>query len=494
MNRLINYKLYGLVLVFITGLSVWLAGTLQEQRQAALDQTRAGVKRQVQLVGTGMGAFNAAISHLLDDVMGRIPENEMRHASVNLMFRPRTVPMLAHKLARTPFLQGLSVFDRNCAFVASGDTNHAGHKLSSADCNEVRGVNDNDQLLIRYVDADKTAMGNRLVAFSRNYVNASGQFLGGVSASIDLQFLNIWLGGHLGRPGETLFIATRDGRVLAQTGAPAYGGLEPLFDEHPLLRIAMLPGIESHVVEADTEFLGVSHVPGTPFYAVARLGKDNALMAWKRQALEASVAAVAVFLLLILLVRSHLRLLQQKRNLERLSITDELTGVYNRRHLVHAGRLEVERSQRQGLPMALVLVDADHFKAVNDRWGHAVGDQVLAHLAHRLAGVIRVTDVLARYGGEEFAVLLPDTDLAGAATIAERLRERVGGVPVRTPKADIAVTVSVGLAQLGSGETFDAMMNRADAALYQAKEGGRNRVVTYKGPKMLSALERAQAA
>lgn len=463
---------------FFTLFSIWLAATLLQQRQLVLDQARATVLRQAQLVSTGMAAFNAAIGHLLDDVLGRIPENSLRQASESMRFAPTTVPMLAHKLARTPFLHGLAVFDQQCVLVASGDSNHAGHRFTASDCDLLRAAMGNDELQIRYVGNDATALGNRLLAFSRNYPASGNQFIGGAVAAIDLQFLGNWLAGHIGSLGETLLVATRDVRTLAQTGAQSTDPATSLFRQYPAVQRAMLPGIEPHVLDTPNEFLGVSHVAGTPFFSVVRTNKDQALLSWRKQATEAVVAVAAVFFLLILLVHGHTRLLRQKQRLERLSVTDELTGVYNRRYLIQAGKHEAERSQRHNHAMALILVDADHFKAVNDAWGHAIGDQVLVQLAQRLAKAVRGSDVLARYGGEEFAILLPETTLFGASRIAERLRQQVSASPVATSGATISLTVSVGLAQLQPDETFEAMLNRADAALYSAKESGRNKVVT----------------
>lgn len=394
------------------------------------------------------------------------------------MFAPTTVPMLAHKLARTPFLHGLAVFDQQCVLVASGNSNHAGHRFTTSDCDLLRGAMGNDELQIRYVGNDATALGNRLLAFSRNYPASGNQFIGGAVAAIDLQFLNNWLTGHIGSPGDTLLVATRDARTLAQTAAQSTDQIATLFKHHPAVQRAMLLGIETHVLHTPSEFIGVSHVAGTPFFAVVRTNKNQALQTWWKQATEAVVAVTAVFCLLILLVHGHTRLLRQKQRLERLSVTDELTGVYNRRYLIQAGNHEAERSLRHEHAMALILVDADHFKAVNDVWGHATGDQVLVQLAQRLGTAVRGSDVLARYGGEEFAILLPETSLFGASRIAERLRQQVSALPMVTSGATISLTVSVGLAQLAHGETFEAMLNRADAALYSAKESGRNKVVT----------------
>jgi two-component system cell cycle response regulator len=126
----------------------------------------------------------------------------------------------------------------------------------------------------------------------------------------------------------------------------------------------------------------------------------------------------------------------------------------------------------------VLLLDIDHFKAINDGFGHPVGDEVLRELASRCRGLLRGSDLMARIGGEEFAVLLPATKPAEAAEIAERLRGALAGKAVATQGGPVAMTISLGGAMLSAaGETFEALLKRADVALYEAKRGGRNRVV-----------------
>jgi len=133
-----------------------------------------------------------------------------------------------------------------------------------------------------------------------------------------------------------------------------------------------------------------------------------------------------------------------------------------------------------GQPVSAIMLDIDHFKQVNDTYGHAIGDQVLRAVAKRCGESIRDIDVLGRYGGEEFAVILPSTDLPGAETMAERLRRSVADAPVPTERGDITVTISLGVASSAQGqddeEDVAALLNRADAAMYAAKQAGRNRV------------------
>ena len=170
-----------------------------------------------------------------------------------------------------------------------------------------------------------------------------------------------------------------------------------------------------------------------------------------------------------------------RRRIEELSRRDALTGLTNRRWLDEVLRLEVERARRYGAPLSVVMADLDHFKEVNDSFGHAVGDQVLKSAARTLHDAARLTDVVGRYGGEEFLVLLPNTELSEAIVLAERMRAGLRLMPVGF-RSD-PVTGSFGVTQWQRGDTVAGLVDRADEALYEAKHAGRDRVVERKpGP------------
>jgi diguanylate cyclase (GGDEF)-like protein len=157
---------------------------------------------------------------------------------------------------------------------------------------------------------------------------------------------------------------------------------------------------------------------------------------------------------------------------------DPLTGLPNRRAFAEDLAREVARASRSGAPLAVVTLDVDRFKAVNDLHGHAAGDAVLRAVAARAAATIRAGDVLARLGGEEFGVLLPGAELARAAEAAERMRAALAASPVEAAGRALAVTASFGCAALAPGEAAEALLARADARLYEAKRAGRNRVAS----------------
>ena len=160
----------------------------------------------------------------------------------------------------------------------------------------------------------------------------------------------------------------------------------------------------------------------------------------------------------------------------RMMITDGLTGIANRRKLDEAMENEFLRAKRYGRPLSIAILDADHFKKVNDTHGHIVGDFVLKKLATLFQQNIRREELLGRYGGEEFVVVMPEVDSSGAFQLAEKLRKTVEGTVFKSGEAELPVTISVGVATLGAEESVKAFLDTADQALYKSKEDGRNRV------------------
>lgn len=169
---------------------------------------------------------------------------------------------------------------------------------------------------------------------------------------------------------------------------------------------------------------------------------------------------------------------EELARVHRLSITDELTSLPNRRALLQRMEDEVMRAQRYGTPLALAIIDLDEFKPINDKYGHAAGDAVLKHFSQHILAVFRHHDTVARYGGEEFAVLMPNTDIDGAFSALDKVKQRISeskyvmdsGVAITTP------TFSAGIALYSPGETPDELIKRADMAMYRAKRSGRSRI------------------
>lgn len=186
-----------------------------------------------------------------------------------------------------------------------------------------------------------------------------------------------------------------------------------------------------------------------------------------------------------------LELANQKLDL--ISRTDELTGLPNRRDMNETIANEIGRVQRTHKPFCFIFIDIDHFKNINDTYGHACGDIILKSVAHTVRNLLRKYDVFARYGGEEFLTLLPETDLDGATIVAERFRQQIERMTVRYADYSIKITITLGVSKFDPKLGADRSIQMADKALYQGKEGGRNRVIVWK-PEWITAADYEAAA
>lgn len=265
--------------------------------------------------------------------------------------------------------------------------------------------------------------------------------------------------GTILRVGEGLSgKVAQSGEVMFVTDYAEWKGEKPIYNDLPIQRLLAIP------LKVKRKVIGVIEIAddknSSPFSE-----EDLRLVS-----LFADQAAIAV---------ENTRLYAR---LERQAILDDLTGLYNRRGLMDLGYREVERAIRFLRPLCAIFVDIDHFKDFNDRYSHAVGDQVLITVAKTLKQGVREVDLVGRYGGEEFVILLVETNLPNAQEIANRLRLEVEKTVIATSHGNLGVTVSMGVSQFHPDHpTLDELIHRADQAMYQAKLGGRNCVMTYVG-------------
>lgn len=291
----------------------------------------------------------------------------------------------------------------------------------------------------------------------------------------------------------------RGGNVLAHSGPPPQAEL-PLGEALQVIdgsqrTIVIAPILQTMLGSSEADFgIWDSKTAGRKLilgYVVVELSRSQ-LAGQRRKMLQITIIILLGGLLMAgwLSFRIAANVLQQldaasnelrrqKEVAETLARTDALTGLANRRAFDEVAQQEIERARRYGTPLALVMTDIDHFKVVNDTYGHHIGDQVLQNFAKVLMSQVRSIDLVGRWGGEEFVILLPETSLEEAHLAAERMRLAVAGTPLRFEGKSFGYTASFGVAEFQpETPTMDSLLGRADAALYRAKDAGRNRVET----------------
>jgi diguanylate cyclase (GGDEF)-like protein len=324
------------------------------------------------------------------------------------------------------------------------------------------------------------------ISFSYRLSDDRGEFMGVAEAAMRLNYFSqLFKSLNIGH--GTVNLVSRDGILLAQE--------PPLADDMIGKDFSNRPNFVRILREGNGSFTGISSVDQTqrlytfsqvgnlPLIVVVALSSREVFASWQRTALLVSGATGALCIGLLwltwLLRRELRRRYRAERELAQLASIDPLTGLANRRTLDETLQREWLRAQRSGQPLSVLMIDADHFKAFNDRHGHQQGDEALRTLAQLIGQhVRRPADLAARYGGEEFSVVLPETTTAGAFTMAQHIRDAVEQLPP-VSEGEAPMTVSIGIATWAQGPygELEQLLFAADKALYQAKATGRNRVV-----------------
>lgn len=272
----------------------------------------------------------------------------------------------------------------------------------------------------------------------------------------------------------TLFVRSQDATYHAGKHYPAMARV--------LKENRNRQGVDTSPLDGRTYIYAFSRVKGFDMYAVAGRDYDAVLQPWKMELLVLGVAAIVLLLVnvivLSMLEQNRRTIEEAQKQLIRQAYTDQLTGLLNRRAFMREADRRSAEAHRHETPLSLIVFDIDHFKTVNDSYGHDAGDEALRTVADIMREQSRGTDLLCRYGGEEFTLLLPQTPLDGARTMAEKLRKAISDRQIIQDNSRFRVTMSAGITQLQPEDTASSLFQRADSLLYQAKRAGRNRVVS----------------
>lgn len=325
------------------------------------------------------------------------------------------------------------------------------------------------------------------ISFSRRISGPQGEFLGLAAGALRLSYFNeLFQRLDIGKDSSINLFNTQ-GQLLAR---------QPSRPQDPMIGAdySKRANFQRILNERSGSFSARSalsdkqrmytfaRVADLPLIVLVAHASDEVFESWRRTAIVVSVATgvlcIGILWLTLLLGRELRRRHDAEQSLATLAATDSLTGLANRRRLDQVLRLEWARAQRNRRPLAILMVDIDHFKAFNQRHGHAGGDHALREVAKTIERAIRrPADLAARYGGEEFQVVLPETELAGALMLAERIRADVQALPLfGEDSLPITVSIGIGLYIPGTQQDLARLLGAADEALYRAKAAGRNRV------------------
>ncbi|MGB5957363.1 sensor domain-containing diguanylate cyclase [Pseudomonas sp.] len=325
------------------------------------------------------------------------------------------------------------------------------------------------------------------ISFSRRISGPDGEFAGLAAGALRLSYFSeLFQRLDIG-DDSSINLFNSDGQLLAR---------QPSRPQDPLIgsSYAERPNFKRILSEQSGNFTARSgsndslrmytfaRVAQLPLIVLVVHSTEEVFQSWRRTAVLVSVATgvlcVGILWLTLLLGRELRRRQEAEQGLATLAATDSLTGLANRRRLDQVLRQEWARAQRNHKPLAVLMVDVDHFKAFNQRHGHAGGDHALREVAKTIEACIRrPADLAARYGGEEFQVVLPETDLAGAQLLAERIRSSVEALaPFADDGRAVTVSIGIGLYEAGTQHDLARVLSAADEALYRAKAKGRNRV------------------
>ncbi len=460
----------------------WLAVDLAASRNHILaDRAKSALQRST-LISQSFSSKLLATNYVLSDILDRVTVQDLTYPDEDLAHSRRMNALLKEKSDAVVSLAGITLYDSNCVLTARAVGTGLGVQLNSNLCTKLRAENSNQAQLL-FVSAEDSPTGRAGLLLARNLPSQDGKFVGGVAAGLGYAFIQKWLSTFEVDEGDSLSLVDISRMMIARIPPlpelvgkrPTDSIFQPVFDgELPSASITAPSPRDGRV-----RIYGLTKAGSFPLYVIVGFDKVDALSEWQHRVRQIVAGYLVLFVLIMLLAHVHLKAVRQQQKMKTLAITDELTGIANRRQLISVGQKELQRSLRYHHPMSLLMIDIDHFKRVNDTWGHSAGDQILKSLSRVMVTTLRSHDVLGRVGGEEFAVILPQTNAAGARAVAELLRANIeqSETTIVERNAKVRCTVSIGVATLnGEGDSLDALMVRADNALYKAKYAGRDQI------------------
>lgn len=383
------------------------------------------------------------------------------------------------RIALYPALHGLRVFGSSGDLVITNDRAHVQFANIRDRPHFRRAAASNGPAPVLADILVSRTTGKRLFVIARPLFGGNGGFSGVATASIEFDhFFRLSGAVDLGVRQTVAIYNTETFLPLVRWPRLPEDPLQALPESSPT-RKAVETGARALTAVAVSPVDGIERaftsirIEGYPLLVLVGISTGDALREWYTRTLPLGAVAVVLASMLLFLLG---RLFRTESELIEMSFRDSLTGLYNRRFMDASLRREIASAHRHKQALSVVMLDIDHFKQVNDRFGHAIGDEVLERLGERLIQLTRSSDVACRYGGEEFTLILPKASLEDARRRADEIRaDFASRAVVETPSGPLHVTLSAGVATLGGTGAAEELLQRADGALYEAKRAGRDR-------------------
>lgn len=478
-------KLKVLFAAFSSVMLLFVISAATTNYQEAKERVKSRLSSDSLLISEWIRAQTENAGFLLNGINVQIPQAEIETPITQTSALVERKQFLDSQAELLPSASLIGVYDGNCQllqsnFAISFDANNREY------CQLVQDAPLNTHVV---TNSFITTQGKPNIAVARSFDLNQGDLQGFSVVSFDLSFFSALIDKLEYEP--TSLVAIFDENMVLLGRFPSIPDVVGTYVQQP--------DAESFLQQSDqqTTYLEVTSpvdgvhrlyilrkVEDLPFLIVIGLTNDTWSLGYRARLLTMVFLTILLLVFGYIALRSNLSIHRQsallkvmKENAERDARIDPLTGLDNRRSFYEIGELEFGRHQRYEVDLCLLILDLDHFKKVNDNFGHVVGDKALIKVAESIAKTLRASDYSFRLGGEEFAIMLPETNLAQARVFAERLRLTIEDESTRDPIVPVC-TASIGLCQASlEVESFQSLVKKADAAMYEAKEQGRNQVV-----------------
>jgi len=467
-------------ILFLSLITVFAIYDIRSGYNKELSNVQSRVADKSFLIGEWIKNAFIAPEYVIRDVIAQVDRKEL----LDITQEEKTTKFLKAKLETLPsYFKEIGVANEDCiatsGYVVPPLSNFVGVDYSNREwCN----VHQKNNQLTQYMSNSFFDTNRLIVAQNRSVRTQTGKFKGLVGIVVELDFFQTWLNKLTINKNSILTIVDSNMILLARKPILPSGiakkvdaeGLEEFISSHETYKTTH----SVSPVDGVNRVYGVRKVGELPFVIIVGEADNDWLKDWKQKTYTTAVIVIIFWILSILILRNHWQQLRLRIELDDLAYTDPLTGISNRRDFINKVQQELERVQRYQTSMALLMLDIDDFKLINDNNGHATGDRAIIEFTKACKKSIRDIDVFGRLGGDEFSILLINTDIEEARIVSERIRLAIESCEFFNDKGErLSMTSSIGVAMVDS-KILDVneMIAMADSAVYRSKEKGKNHV------------------